>query len=181
MKTCFPLLVALLLVTPLTVAAQSPNSTTGAAQMKQLEFLVGNWKGTGWMQMGPDQRETASVTESVQAKVGGRVFVIEGLGKAKLPGKDEEQVVHSAFAFLYYDEPSQRYVMRAFLANGQTVDAETSFAGGVFIWGFQMQYGKMRYKLRLNDKGQWFEEGEMSRDGGKTYFKFFEMTLDRVK
>jgi hypothetical protein len=38
----------------------------------------------------------------------------------------------------------------------------------------------MRFTVRLNEKGQWFEVGEFSRDG-KAWQKFFEMTLERVK
>ena len=176
MKTL--LTVCLLLVAPAAVAAQSQ---TGLAEMKKLDFLVGNWQGEGWMEFGPGQRQKSAVIESITAKVGGRVFVIEGLGKAKVPGKDEESVVHNAFAILYYDEVAKRYQMRAFLANGQSVNAETSLADGVFEWGFQIPQGKVRYRIRLNDRGQWFEQGHMSADGGKTYRQFFEMTLDKVK
>ena len=173
-------LCAVWMVAGTTAAAQSANPTAGnmttsIAEMKQLDFLVGNWKGEGWMERGPGAREKASVTESVQAKAGGRVFVIEGVGKS------DETVVHNAFAILYYDEAAKRFRMRAFLANGQATDAETAFQNGVFEWGFQMPQGKVRYKIRLNEKGQWFEEGEFSMDGGKTYRKFFEMTLDKVK
>ncbi len=35
----------------------------------------------------------------------------------------------------------------------------------------------MRYIITLNEKGQWFEIGEMERNN--EWFKFFEMTLDR--
>ncbi|MEP7270593.1 MAG: hypothetical protein ABI882_03775 [Acidobacteriota bacterium] len=176
------LIVWLILVAP--AAAQSQTSATnpsGLAEMKKLDFLVGSWQGEGWMQFGPTDRRRASVIESVQPKVGGRVFVIEGLGKAKIPGKDEEMVVHNAFAVLYYDESAKRYSMRAFLANGQSVDAETNLNEGIFEWGFQLPQGKMRYKIRLNENGQWFEEGAISVDGGKTFNKFFEMTLTRTK
>ena len=172
-----------LIATALTAAAQSTH-TTGGEEMRKLDFLVGNWRGEGWMQRGPGGREAASISESVQAKAGGRVFVIEGVGKApanKAAGRNEETIVHNAFAILYYDEAAKRYRMQAFLANGQATEAETSLKDGVFEWGFQLPQGKVRYKTRLNEKGQWFEEGEFSMDGGKTYRKFFEMTLDRVK
>jgi hypothetical protein len=38
----------------------------------------------------------------------------------------------------------------------------------------------MRYTITLNDRGQWFEIGEISCDG-KEWSKVFEMTLERVK
>ncbi len=175
------LILWLVLVAPAAAQSQTSGTTTGLIEMRKLDFLVGNWQGDGWMQFGPGQRSYSSVTESVQSKLGGRVFVIEGVGRAKVPGKDEETVVHNAFAVLYYDEAAKRYSMRAFLANGQSVDAETNLIDGTFEWGFQMPQGKMKYKIRLNERGQWFEEGAISMDGGKTFHKFFEMTLNRTK
>jgi hypothetical protein len=37
---------------------------------------------------------------------------------------------------------------------------------------------RIRYTIRLDDKGRWFEIGERSTDGA-TWTKFFEMTLAR--
>ena len=168
-----------LLAVPASLTAQSL-STTNLDEMKKLEFLVGNWQGEGWMEFAPGERRKASVTESVQSKLGGRVLIMEGLGKAKFPNRDEEVVVHNAFAFLYYDQATKRYGLRTFLANGNAADAETSYQDGVFEWGLQIPQGKVRYKIKLNDKGQWFEVGEIAQDG-KTFRQFFEMTLSRVK
>ena len=171
-----------LLVGVPTLAQAPPSSATGAGltEMKKLEFLVGNWKGKGWMQMGPGQRSETSVTESVQSKLGGRVFVIEGLGRAGSEGNSEGRIVHNAFAFLFYDPESSRFRMRAFLANGQSVDAQTHYQDGVFEWSFQVPQGRIQYRIRLNEKQQWHEEGSITLDGGKSFQKFFEMTLDRT-
>jgi hypothetical protein len=35
----------------------------------------------------------------------------------------------------------------------------------------------MRYIIFLNEKGQWYEKGEMKRDAG--WFQFMEMTLNK--
>lgn len=181
MKKSLALLVILFGASGVAVAQAQPANGVALTEMKKLEFLVGEWKGTGWMQMGPGQKAESVVNENVQAKLGGRVLIIEGLGRARSEGSSEGRVVHNAFAFLYYDQEAGRFRMRAFLANGQAVDADTSFKDGVFEWGFQVPQGKIQYRTRLNPKQQWFEEGSISLDGGKTYQKFFEMTLDRVK
>lgn len=181
MKKSFALVVIIVAASVVAVAQSQPSNNVGLAEMKKLEFLVGEWKGTGWMQMGPGQRVESTVTENVQSKLGGRVFVIEGLGRARSEGSSEGRVVHHAFAFLYFDQEANRFRMRAFLANGQAVDADTSLKDGVFEWGFQLPQGRIQYRTRLNEKQQWFEEGSISLDGGKTFQKFFEMTLDRVK
>ena len=175
-------LLLLFIGVPATLAQSPPSSATaaGSTEMKKIEFLVGNWKGTGWMQMGPGQRNETFVTESVQSKLGGRVFVIEGLGRARSDGNSEGRVVHNAFAFLFYDQESSRFRMRAFLANGQSVDAETNYKDGVFEWSFQVPQGRIQYRIRLNEKQQWYEEGSITLDGGKSFQKFFEMTLDRT-
>jgi hypothetical protein len=173
------LALAFLLLIHGSIAAQT-HTTTGSEEMKKLEFLVGNWQGEGWVEFGPGQRRKALSTESVQSKLGGRVLIVEGTGKAKLPNREEEVVVHSAFGFLYYDQTAKRYSLRAFLANGQAVDAETTYQDGVLEWGLQIPQGKVRYKIKLNDKGQWYEVGEISQDG-KTWQQFFELTLNRVK
>jgi hypothetical protein len=65
--------------------------------------------------------------------------------------------------------------------NGQSVDAEAKFTDAGFQWGFQAAPTlHMRYTVKLNDKSEWFEIGEMSQDG-TSWRKFHEMTLQKVK
>ncbi len=48
------------------------------------------------------------------------------------------------------------------------------------VWGFENpRAGTIRFTIKLNEKGQWFEIGEISRDG-KAWQKFFKMTLSRT-
>lgn len=52
---------------------------------------------------------------------------------------------------------------------------------GGFQWAFQGPQGiSIRYTVKLTEKGEWFERGEMSQDG-KSWRQFHEMTLRRVK
>ncbi|HXG95188.1 MAG TPA: hypothetical protein VNN73_22825 [Blastocatellia bacterium] len=60
----------LLLILVVPVLAQSPSIQP--AEMKKLDFLIGQWKGTGWFAMGPGQRRTYTQTESVQSKFDGK-------------------------------------------------------------------------------------------------------------
>ena len=39
---------------------------------------------------------------------------------------------------------------------------------------------QMRYTIKLNQKGQWYETGEMSMNG-QAGQQFFEMTLDKAQ
>src|SRR5213592_2695089 len=143
-------------------------------EMKKLDWLVGHWKGTGWIQMGPQGRHEFTQTETIEARLDGLVLVIEGSGKAKEDGS----TVHSALAFLSYDPRANQFRWHAFTPEGQ-IDTEAKVGTDTFEWTLQIpQRGRMRYTITRNDKGEWFEVGEMSRED-QTWYKTFEMTLRR--
>jgi hypothetical protein len=159
--------------------AQTPNSEAREA-MKRVSFMIGQWKGEGWAQFGPGQRQTVTALESVQLRLGGEVLLIEGLGKNK-DANHTDVVGHDALAFLYYDEKARIFRFQAHRAGGIHVDTEAKLIDRGFSWSFQDERaGTLRFTMKLTDKGEWFEIGEASRDG-KSWFKFFEMTLQRVK
>jgi hypothetical protein len=160
--------------------AQNPGSE-GREAMKKLNFLVGQWKGEGWVQMGPGQRQTVNAVESVQFRLGGEVLLIEGLGTSKTEGNEPAVAGHDAIAFLYYDAKAKVFRFQAHRAGGIHVDSEAKVTDRGFEWGFQNEHaGTLRFTMKLTEKGEWLEVGEMSRDG-KTWYKFLEMTLQRVK
>ena len=51
---------------------------------------------------------------------------------------------------------------------------------GGWQWETASPAGKLRFTITHTDKDEWFESGEASEDG-KSWRKFFEMTLHRVK
>lgn len=156
--------------------AQRPGA--GAAvdsAMAPLAWLVGQWEGSGTMQTRTGS-EVATVRESVEARLGGRVLVVEGIGRE--PSADGNgRVVHHAFGMLSYDPERRQYVFRAF-RDGGVVDAETRLADGVFTWEIAIPQGRSRYHIKL-DGQEWLETGEYSLDG-TTWRKFFEMRLRRI-
>jgi len=164
------------------LAGQEPRpSPTQLEEMKKLHFLVGEWKGEGWTEFAPGQRRTSPIAESVQVKLGGMVLLVEGLGKRKDPGQQEEVVVHNALGILSYDEKAKIYRLRSYIATGQSTDAEARFTDGGFQWAFSPSPNlSVRYTVKLTDKGEWFEIGEMSQDG-KSWRQFHGMTLQKVK
>lgn len=180
-------LLLLLLMLPVALHAQTQTQTPAVAttpqssEMKKLDFLVGQWKGTGYIEFGPGQRRTFTETENVQSKLDGVVLLIEGLGKGKTAASQEEVTIHNAFAFASYDRDAKVFRWRAFRADGSSMDTNATVSENALVWGFHdPRAGEMRFTIKLNDKKQWFEVGEFSRDGN-TWQKFFEMTLDRVK
>jgi hypothetical protein len=61
------------------------------------------------------------------------------------------------------------------------VDAEATVGDKSLIWSFRdPRAGQIRFTIKLDEQGRWFEIGEISMDG-KGWHKFFEMTLQRVK
>ena len=168
-------LVALLLTCTSFAQPQAPRPPLD--EMKKLDFLIGRWEGTGRMHKGPGAAaEEARVTEIVQPKLGGAILLIEGIGRT---GTDD-RIVHNALGVISFEAQSKEYRMRAYRADGRFVDPRIVVEDRKIVWSFDdPRAGSIRYTITINDKGQWHEIGEMSRDGGKMWHPFFEMTLDK--
>lgn len=166
----------------LTTSALAQSSTSAQLQeMKKLDFLIGEWQGEGWTEFIPGQRRTSPITENVQPKLGGMILLIEGLGKTKIAGREEEVVVHHALGIVSYDATAKRYRIKSYLADGRSTEAEAEFVEAGFQWRFQAPQGtSIRYTVKLTEQGEWFETGEMSQDG-KSWRQFHEMTLQKVE
>src|SRR5262249_2097456 len=136
-------------------------------EMKQLDFLLGQWKGTGYIQLGPNQRRTFTETESVQTKLGGSLVLIQGLGKARMSGSDQETVAHNALAVVSFDNQPKAFRWRAYRAEAasvQTVDTEAKVGDNRLEWGFKDMRGSIRFTIPLDKQGRWYEIGEFSAD-----------------
>src|SRR5215467_15812173 len=91
--------------------------------IQKISFLTGNWKGTGWIQMGP-QKSTFNQTENISAKVNGTIIQIEGQGKDQ---QKRDIVIHQAFAIISYDFENSKYLMKAFRGDGAQLIDDHSF------------------------------------------------------
>jgi hypothetical protein len=169
--------VVLLVLFPALAWAQPAGAAAQRAEMNKLQWLVGEWKGSGWIVIGPQGRKEFTQTETIQSKLDGLVILIEGIGKSKEDGS----TVHSALALVSYDDRARTLRWRAFTAEGRQTDAQAKAGTNMLEWEMQIpRQGRIRYTLKLNEKGDWFEVGEMSQDG-QTWNKFFEMTLQKQK
>jgi hypothetical protein len=158
-------------------AADQPTSKDlQRREMIKLDWLAGHWKGTGWIQMGPQGRHEFNQTETIESKLDGLVLVIEGRGKAKEDGS----TVHTALAFVSYDHHANKFRWHAFTPEGQ-IETEAKVGPATLEWSLQIpQRGRMRYTITRNERGEWFEIGEMSQED-QTWRRFFEMTLRKEK
>jgi hypothetical protein len=151
--------------------------------LKPLDWMVGSWEGTSWIEFAPGQRRTSHSLETVQSKVGGSVFLIEGVHKGKSSGQDGKEVdatTHEALGMLLYDGKAKRYRFLTYTASQGYGDFEAKFIDGGWQWETAGPAGKLRFTITHTGKDEWFERGETSEDG-TNWRKFFEMTLHRVK
>lgn len=164
--------VVLLLGIQIVSLAQPSYDLNEAAQKKlaELSFLEGSWKGSGWM-MGQDrQRMTFDSEEIVQFKLSGTVLEVEGVGKS------EGKVVHHALAVISVAEGEGKFDFTSFLQSGEKGTYRAELKEGKLFW---YPVEQVRYVIEINDQGQWFEVGEYN--AGTQWYKFFEMTLEKVK
>lgn len=174
MKTAIVLFLTVVCFAGLASAQPTVAVDQKKAEMKKIEKLAGQWKGGGWSQYGPT-RETFTGGEHVQVKVDGLALLVEG----KFINA-EGKVIHETLAVMSFDDKSKTYRFDTFLANGRSGEYELKVFPDRYEWGFDVPGGTVRYTIKVDDK-TWFEIGEFSRDGGKTWLKNFEMKLDRVK
>ena len=152
------------------------------AAMKKLDFLVGTWKGKGWIIL-PSGREPFTVTEKMERKLDGQIVVVDGLGKSKDEKTGKERIVHQAYGIFSYDAGADKIKFRWYKAvGGEENETTIEVSENKFIWGFDIPENGVKVKFTeiINEKGNWLEIGEVTRDGGKTWFKFFEMELSKV-
>lgn len=142
--------------------------------MKAVPDLVGTWEGSGWMRRGPGEPMPFVGEERVEARLGGRVLVIEG--KHYTP--DRSQVVHHALATLSFDSKKGDYRFDTSLANDDGGNFRARVENGALIWENAHPERPARFTIRVEDD-TWKEIGEIRWEG--TWRKFFEMNLKKVK
>ena len=142
--------------------------------VKKLDWLLGEWTGEAVTNMG-NQKSTVKMRETIKSMQGGNMLLITGLGSEK------DSVVHDALAVVSYDGQKQKYRWTAWRPpGGYYSEVEIKVGEKSFEWQTDVQGGKTRYKAFLNEKEQWIETGEFSKDSIKWYL-FLTMTMNRVK
>lgn len=145
--------------------------------MRKLEFLAGEWEGPASYDSGRGTWVPLRQTEIVEKKLGGRVLLVEGIGR--LPTDDGKgRVVFEALATISYDPRAKEYRMRAFGPEG-AIDPKIEIGDKSLVWSFEAMGSQRRYTLKIDEQGRWHEIGERSSDGGKTWVKFVELTVEK--
>lgn len=161
-------LFSMVLFTSISYAQDTETNQISKKEVSKLAFIAGEWKGKGWM-MGQDrQKHPFDQTESIRYKLDSTAILIEGLGM------DNGKVIHNAMAIVTYNKTDNNYTFHSYLANGREGKYKAELIGDKLYW-YPMD--NMRYIISINNKGQWYETGEMKR--GEQWFQFFEMALDK--
>lgn len=145
-------------------------------ELRKLDWLVGEWKGEATVRMGPGEPQHVTQIEKVQRKAGGDVLLVEGLGRDK-SGK----TIHDAIGTIWYDAQKKEVRFNAAAAGRGMQETTMEVGDKRAIWRMTVPHGQIRYTMRLTEKGEWNEIGEISRDDGSTWIKFMEMTLQKVQ
>ena len=156
-------------------AAQAPDPAAVQAAIARLDFMVGCWRGEAWQQRGNERVET-EMLEVVERKLGGTVLLVEGRGTVSVPGA-EARTVHHALGVISFDPRSGGYVLRSYLATGQSGDFVVTLVEGGVSWSRDVPGGQIRNTARFT-ADEWHEVGEFSRDG-TTWTQVMELRLRR--
>ena len=161
---------------------ESPAARETREAMQKLAFLVGRWEGEATLLQAPEgsPMRTVRQSEDVRFKIRNSVLLVEGTGR--LPGANGEpgRVVFEALATITWDPAAKAYSMRAFTERG-FVNPTIEVKDEEITWSFDTPDGSMkaRYHIVIDEQNRWRETGESSTDGGQTWTKFIDMTLDR--
>ncbi|WP_425637078.1 hypothetical protein ACPUEN_16870 [Algoriphagus yeomjeoni] len=168
MKKLTILILTLSVISSMVVAQNGEINKTSQAEVKKLSFLVGEWSGSGWM-VGQDRvKHTFEQTEKIQFKLDSTAILIEGLGKS------DGKIVHNALAIITSSGEENQYDFQSFLSSGQKGTFKSDLKEDVYYW---YPAESVRYIIKINEKGQWFEIGEFNQ--GDTWYTFLEMTLEK--
>jgi len=162
------------------VAADEPGTANRDA-MKKVAFLAGKWAGEATVQTGKGPARSIQQTEDIRFRLNGVVLLIEGTGIGKLADSDKEGIVFNALATLSYDTEAKKFLMRAYTMDGHMVDPDVTVSESGIVWQFTPPRTKAQVRFTLAISGDtWTETGETSFDG-KTWNKYLDMKLKRVK
>jgi hypothetical protein len=147
--------------------------------MSAFNFLIGKWQGKVRYEPDANQRQEAFWTAHVHYNVGGHILLIDESG-SEIENRSTTTV--EILVVVYWDLAAQEYPARLywFSKDGAgSVEGKSYVQDNLFVLQTNQLGAVKRYTIRLNEKGQWHEVGEISDGGGESWKQTFEMTLNR--
>lgn len=147
-------------------------------RMAPLAWLVGEWRGEGWMMTPDGSRHRFQSREAVTRRLSGNALLVEG--QHHEPGQEPGRpgrLVHDAIGMITWDARTNAYRFRTALANGQGGDFPIEVSPTGFAWRIDAPGGRIDY-VTTYANGVWTERGTRTGADGRA-MPFFEMVLRR--
>ncbi|GEO04212.1 hypothetical protein AAE02nite_18760 [Adhaeribacter aerolatus] len=168
-------LIIFLLVSPVVFAQQANPLPIVQQKMQALKWLTGKWQGTAYINGQDGQKQEVKHTLEFIDNLDNTVLL---LNESAVRGQDK---VAQNIGLLGYNVLQSKYNLQAYTNDGAYIDAYVEVLDKKIIWRIHFSGHIIRYTAKLNEKGQWYQTGEMSSDEGKMWNPFFESTLTRTK
>jgi hypothetical protein len=170
----------LALLTLILVQVAVASAQTGASTNK-LSFMIGEWKGNGWM-MTQSGKQFTSIIEKVDCKLDCEIFTVAGIGTQTDSSTMKNSVVHDAFGIISYDKTKGKFTLRAYKKDNVTETELEIIGEKVIRWNLTIPNngGTMRFTTDFSEPNKWKGTGEYSRDG-TDWIKMMETRLEKVK
>jgi len=168
------------------IVSSQVSSSAALDQMRKLDFLVGEWKGTGWQVNWDGSRgDEFSQKSRVQVRSGGSNLQIKDARnyKTKTIGLIQTSTLD---ATIYYDEVLKIYRWRGENSYGRKnpleatlIDTKTLQYGIPFIGNVQLPNGARRTTITVTASGEWHETLDVWKID--RWYKAEESLLTKVK
>ncbi len=159
-------------------SAQETKTQTQQAAMQQLRWLIGRWTGTSEVIV-EDNKYQTYVQEIITPMLNGTIYTVSARGTAKDSITNKMALVYNSFGVISYNVKDKQYRWRTWRNPGDSYDEATFKVGdNSFEYLSNENGGFVRYKANLNEKGQWVETGEYTKDK-QTWSLFINMTLNK--
>jgi hypothetical protein len=136
--------------------------------------LRGHWSGSGYQQMGQQNRVEFNQTEEITPLLNGKLLMVHGTGM----DKDSGVKAFEAVGMMYYDISEKKVYMHAWTDEGRYTKAPVEVTESGFSWWFEVDNGgTVRYDATITGNS-WIEKGAFSPDGNQWY-PFMSMELSR--
>ena len=177
----FILALLLLWVLPGVVSGQSP-STVSPEAMRKLDFLVGEWKGKGWVYSLKEKMHEISQSIQVKSESGGLLLRIKDAKNYKdsMLSTGLSSVMGIPKCTISYDEQAKLYRWRPDAAKGRGNPFEAKLLEPRTLQLItHTSDGMARTTIKVTEDGEWHETFELLLSEG--WYKAQETFLKKVK
>ncbi len=173
----------LCLVLAVAVTGHAEMATPGApAELKQLDFVLGAWKGTGtFYAMGSPLPFTEDC--KVRRVVDGHYLMMETKVMATMPGASEPMVLHESLGLISWDAAGKVFRIKSYASGGTIGESTATVTDGKVVEKLKPSpftgRGEARFTFWSTGADSWAMLGEQS-DDSTTWTKVLDETYARV-